>query len=141
MQYKRTEKGFIVKIEKGEEVIKTITNFCYEHNIKSGVISGIGGANEVTIKFFDMDKKEYIPKDFSAKNFEILALNGNIAVIEGTPFVHIHGIFGDSEYKTFGGHLEKAVIGITAEIVITMTENSIVRKLDDESKLNLWELQ
>ena len=140
MEYKRENEKYFIKLEKGEEVIKTLTLFCYQNDIKSGIISGIGGANEVTVKFFDIDKKEYVPKDFSAKNFEILSLTGNVSLVEEKPFIHIHAIFGDSEYKIFGGHLSKAVIGITAEIEIRKTEHVLIRKPDSEFGLNYWSL-
>ena len=52
----------------------------------------------------------------------------------------IDAIFGDSEYKTFGGHLSKAVVGITAEIEIRKTEHVLNRKPDSTFGLNYWSL-
>ena len=70
----------------------------------------------------------------------IISLNGNISEVDGSPFVHIHIIIGDSDYRTFGGHLGSAIVGITCEIILTMTDDVINRKLNDEFKLNFWDL-
>ena len=139
MQYKKVSGGYFIKIEKGEEVLETLTKFCKDNNLKSGSISGIGGTNDVSIKYYDMEKKEYLPINFGGKNYEIISLNGNISLVEGKPFVHLHIMIGDSDYRTFGGHLGKAVVGLTAEIMINMTEDIIERKLDEKYNLNFWE--
>jgi uncharacterized protein len=140
MKVKRVNDGYFIVLEKGEEIVKVLTDFCYQYNVKSGLISGVGGTNNVLIKYYDIEKREYIPKSFSGKNYEIISLNGNISEVDGKPFVHIHTIIGDSDYRTFGGHLGSAIIGITCEIILTMTDDVINRKLNDEFKLNFWEL-
>jgi len=140
MQYKRADNGFFIKLEKGEEILKSLTDFCYQYNVKSGLISGVGGTDNISIKYFDLEKKEYIPKSFTGKNYEIISLNGNISEVDGSPFVHIHTIIGDSDYRTYGGHLGSSIVGITCEIILTMTDDVINRKLNDEFKLNFWEL-
>lgn len=140
MKFKRVENDYLISLKTGEEVITTLADFCSKNNIRSGIISGIGGAKEVSIAYYDLEKKEYLSKNFEGKNFEILSLNGNVTSVENSAIIHLHGIFGDSDFSTFGGHLQKAVIGITAEIAITTTRGVTSRKLNEEFKLNFWDL-
>lgn len=140
MKFKEINNGYIIRLEKGEEVIQILTKFCADNNIKSGSISGIGGTDNVTLKYYDQEKKEYTSKRFSGKNYEIIGLNGNISLVEGKQFLHIHTVLGDSDYRTFGGHLESATIGITCEITINMADSTINRKFDDEFKLYFMDL-
>ena len=51
MQYKRTDNGFFIKLEKGEEILKSLTVFCYQYNVKSGLISGVGGTDNNFFKW------------------------------------------------------------------------------------------
>ncbi|MFA6273536.1 MAG: PPC domain-containing DNA-binding protein [Candidatus Paceibacterota bacterium] len=141
MQSKKLEEGYVIKLEKGEEIVESLAQFCAENYIKSGMISGIGGSDDVSIKYFDKEKKEYINKKFNDQDYEIISLTGNISLIEEKPFPHIHIMIGDSEYKTFGGHLGFAVISITCEIfIITAHDDTINRKMDEEFKLNFLDL-
>lgn len=140
MQSKKLTDGYILKLEKGEEIIETLAKFCGDNNIKSGSVTGIGGTDNATLKYYDREKKEYIPKNFSGKDYEIVSLLGNISLVEGMPFAHIHIALGDADYNLFGGHLGSAVTSITCEITINMTDGILNRKLDDEFKLNFLEI-
>ena len=140
MKFKKLNSGYILKLEKGEEIIETLAKFCGDNNIKSGSIAGIGGTDNATLKYYDREKKEYIPKNFSGKDYEIVSLLGNISLIDGKAFAHIHITLGDVDYNTFGGHLGSAVVSITCEMTISMTGGILNRKLDDEFKLNFLDI-
>ena len=140
MRQKRASNGFFIKLEKGEEIIEQLTKFCKKNYIKSGLISGIGGTDNVSIKYYDLDKKEYLSKNFSGKNYEITSLSGNISEVDGNPYLHVHITISDSDCQTFGGHLGAGVISVTGEIMISITDDVIHRKFDDEFKLNFWDL-
>lgn len=140
MQSKKLTNGYILKLEKGEEIIESLVKFCEDNNIKSGSIAGIGGTDNATLKYYDREKKEYVPKNFSGKDYEIVSLIGNISLVDGKPFAHIHIALGDADYNMFGGHLGSAIISITCEITINMTDDTLNRKFDDEFKLNFLDI-
>jgi len=140
MKFKKINDGYVVRIEKGEEIIQTLTDFCEQNNVKSGSIAGIGGTDDVSVSYYDQEKKEYIPKRYGGKNYEIISLNGNISLKEGKPFAHIHITLGDSDYSVFGGHLESAVISVNCEMVISMANDKVERKFDKDLQLNLLDL-
>jgi len=141
MKSKKVNNFYVVRLEKGEEILSSLTKFCEDNKVYSGSISGIGGIDDVTLKYYDLEKKEYLPKRFSeGVNYEIIALNGNISRLEGKPFVHMHITLGDPEYKVFGGHLGSAKISITAEICINVLDKPIDRKLDKKFRLNFLDL-
>ncbi len=140
MQSKKLNNGYILKIEKGEEIAETLTKFCKDNNIKSGAISGIGATNNASISYYDLGEEKYISKTFSSKNYEIISLNGNIALIDKEPFAHLHITISDQDYKVFGGHLVSAIVSVTCEIAITMSDSTVERKIDNEFGINLLEL-
>jgi len=140
MQYKKIGNKYMIKLEKGEEIINSLTEFCIEHKIKSGTVSGIGGVSRVNIGYYDMDEEKYISKQFEKKNFEIISLNGNISLIENKPFPHLHILLGDLDYSVFGGHLNSAIISVTGEIVLSMVDGEVRREKDGASGLNLMQL-
>lgn len=141
MEYRRFEDKYILRIDKGEDVINVLNNFCRDKEIVLGNISGIGAANKVEIGLFNVNTKEYKTKEFNGM-FEITSLIGNITEKDGNPYLHIHINFSNEEGNCFGGHLVKAVISATCEIIISEiiideVENSVNRELNSEIGLNL----
>lgn len=140
MKSKKLNNGYILKLEKGEEIISALTKFCEDNDIKSGSVAGVGGTDDVSLKYYDLAKGDYISKTFGGKNYEIISLNGNISLVKEKPFIHIHAVLGDSDYNAFGGHLGSALVAITCEITINLADDVFNRKLDNEFKLNFLDI-
>lgn len=136
MEYKVFDEIIVLRLEKGEEVIETIKKLCEKEDIKAGLISGLGATNHVVVGLFKADEKKYYSNTFE-EDFEISNLTGNISRMNGEVYLHIHGTFANIEGKCIGGHLNKAVISATSEIIITKINADIERKFNKEIGLNL----
>ncbi|PIP24007.1 MAG: DNA-binding protein [Candidatus Nealsonbacteria bacterium CG_4_10_14_0_2_um_filter_38_17] len=129
---------YIIRFDRNEEIIESLTNFCKEKNIKTGFFWGIGAAKEVDLEHYDIDKKEYSGKLIEEK-LEIVDLVGNIAIMEGKIIIHFHGSFANSNLQLIGGHIKKLVIAATCEILLEVFEGKVERKYSEEIGLNLME--
>jgi len=138
MEYKIFGETIVLRLEKGEEVIESIKNLCEKEDIKAGSISGLGASNHVVVGLFKVDEKKYYSNTFE-EDFEITNLTGNISRMNGEVYLHIHGTFADLEGKCIGGHLNKAIISATSEIIITKINGDIGRSFSEEIGLNLIE--
>ena len=58
--------------------------------------------------------------------------------MNGEFYTHLHMSAGDSEGKVFGGHLNKAVVSATCEMIINIIDGTVDRYKDDEIGLNLF---
>jgi len=140
MQSQKIGNGYMIRLEKGEEIAESLKRFCQEKGIKSGSISGIGATDNISIKYYDLEQKKYDSKHFGGENYEILSLNGNVSLLNNEPFTHLHITLADSHHHAFGGHLESAVISVTCEIALQMTDALVLRKRNEEFQLNFLEL-
>lgn len=138
MEYKVFDETIVLRLEKGEEVIETIKKLCEKEDIKAGSISGLGATNHVVVGLFKVDEKKYYSNTFE-EDFEITNLTGNISRMNGEVYLHIHGTFANIEGKCIGGHLNKAVISATSEIIINKINGEVERKFSEEIGLNLIE--
>ena len=131
-----------IKLEPGEDILPELKKYCQKHNIKSGYIQGIGAVKEVTLGYFDIEKKQYLRNNIRI-NAEMLSCLGNISKNEktGEYIIHCHIILGDNDFRVIGGHLfENTIISVTGEFIITESKEEIYRSLDDKFNLSLLKL-
>jgi len=137
LEYKKFENYYVVRLDKGTEIISNLKELCLKENITLGSISGIGAANKIEIGLFNTDTKEYKTTVMEGM-FEITSLLGNITRKDGEVYLHCHINFSDASLNTFGGHLVQAYISATCEIVVTAIPGEVNRRFDEEIGLNLF---
>jgi len=139
MTFKKTSKGYIVRLFKGEKIVESLTKFCEDENIASGIFHGIGAVLQAEIGLYNLDKKQYSFTEFN-NGMELVSMTGNVALVDSKPFLHIHVVLADDNKKTFGGHLKEGIVGPTCEIYIFNFEEKIKREYDEEIGLKLLNL-
>jgi len=130
------EGGYIIKLERGEEVTESLEQFLKEQKIPGGVVTGLGGVGNAELGFYDLPLKTYHRKKFPG-NQELIHYAGNITLVDNKPFVHAHAVVSGPDFKAWSGHFFSAIIAITGEFIIHPEPWHIERKLDEEVGLNL----
>ena len=130
------DQPFILALNIGENLFEGIMRCAQAANLKSASISGLGALDDVTVAYYNMETKSYQTKLFHGI-YELVSLNGNIAVLDGKHFIHIHAAIGDDKYQIFGGHIMDATVGPSAEITVIPLSSEIQRKYDDRTGLKL----
>lgn len=128
-----------LKLEKDDDVLGSIVDYCKKNKIKSGAIFGIGAVQKAVLGYFDVVTKTYLENNFDFYA-EILNCTGNIAINETTKehMAHLHMLIGDVKGVTFGGHvLPGTLISVTGEFILFETNSTLNRNIDDEFKLML----
>lgn len=126
-----------MRMNKGEEIVETLKEFCEKEDIKLGWLKGLGAVGKATIGLFETKEKEYHSVDLEG-DFEITSLLGNISRMDGEVYLHLHVNLSDEDYNTRGGHLSKAVISATGEFIIEEIAGEVGREFDKEVGLNLY---
>ena len=138
MECKKFDTTWIVRIDKGEELVEKLMEFAKDNGIQLASVSGIGAADRIEIGLFDTTQKKYF-SNILTDDHEITNINGNISTKDGSPYLHLHITLANHDNKAFGGHLSSAVISGTCELVIREINGALNRKFDDHSGLNLFE--
>lgn len=141
MNVRDVEKGFVLVLARGEELIATLTQFCERRGIQAAVFTGIGAVERVKIGYYDLGKREYFFRSEDGV-FEVAAMQGNVALVEGKPFIHAHAVLSrcDASLECIGAHIKEAYVAVTLEVFMTPLDASIERKLDDDIGLKLLHL-
>lgn len=138
MEYRKFDDSYVVRLNRGEEVITSLKELCDKEDIKLAEITGLGASNLVEIGVFNVNTKEYNTKVFEGM-FEITSLVGNATRKDGDVYLHIHINFGDENGIVMGGHLVRSNISATSEIIVRKINGEVGRKLSEEIGLNLLE--
>lgn len=137
MTYHFDGRNYIVRLQKGELLQKSLVGLAKEANLGSVWLNGLGGAQWVELGFYKLPEKEYEYKRIG-KLLEITSLQGNLAWQDGEPVWHIHGTFGDDTYQIFGGHVRELSAGGTCELLLhTVQGEPLTRVKDDTVGLSL----
>lgn len=127
---------YILRFDKGEEIISALKNFSFEQKIAGAFFEAIGAVKGTTLAYYDGGIKGYQSKNFE-KPMEMISLIGNISYFQGEAVIHCHGCFAAADYGVIGGHIKKAVISATCELKLHAFPISLERKFDGETGLNL----
>ena len=138
MEYKKFNDTIILRLDPGEEICERLLGLAEKEQILLAEISGLGAVNDFTTGVFDPAAKEYHSNRFQGA-FEIVSLTGTLTRMDGKPYLHAHFAAGDEKGTVYGGHLNRAVISATAEIVVRVVNGNIERKFNDQIGLNLFE--
>ena len=140
MRYYQSGQNYIVVLAKGDELFKSLNQFTKEVGLHSAWLSGLGGAIEAEVGFYDLDIKRYTWKKFDGP-LEITNLTGDIVQKDGKPYLHIHGTFANTSYGAIGGHLRRLIVAGTCEIFVQKLDQKLTRELDEETGLELIQLE
>ncbi|MCM2323489.1 MAG: DNA-binding protein [Oligoflexia bacterium] len=133
------ERTYLLVFETGDELMAKLMGFALEAGITAAHFTAIGAFSEVQLAFFDWNNKSYrsIPVP---EQVEAIMVAGDIALKEGRPSIHAHAVVGRADGSTRGGHLRKAVVRPTLELIVLESPRYLQRTFDEESGLALIDL-
>ena len=139
MKYQKFDNFYALRLDRGEEIVAALKDFCRTENIALGIISGIGATSLAVLGLFNVETKQYVSRELSG-NFEIASLAGNLTTMAGDAYLHLHAVLGDENQNTYAGHLTSALVSATCEIFITIVDGSVDRFFDEGVGLNLLKI-
>lgn len=139
MTYKKFGSNYVIRLEKGEELVKEVLDFCRDNKIKAGFMTGLGGLTSALVGYYNLNRKKYIFRNVKDA-VELVSLNGNVAEVGGELALHMHAAVSDRRNKVHGGHLKEAEVGGTCEIYLMAFDGPMQRKMDEEIGLPLLDL-
>ena len=144
MQYRQFGSRYFVRIDKGEEILASLKNFCEQEKITLAEVKALGAVDDFNVGLFDVAEKKYHTNRFQFPA-EIVSLWGTVTTKDGKFYAHIHMSAADVKGQVFGGHLSRAVVSATCEMIVhDISEGSsngfaVERKFNEEVGLNLFE--
>ena len=132
-------KTFALVFDKGDEFIGALTVFAEAHGIGGSQLTAIGAFRDVVLCYFEREEKQYreIPIE---EQVEVLSLIEVVAINRGKPKVHTHVVVGKADGSAHGGHILRAHVWPTLELILTESPKPLCRGTDEETGLALIDL-
>jgi len=122
-------------LDRGDEVMTQLTEFARRENVRAARFTAIGAFQSAMLAYFDWETKKYVDIPVEEQT-EVLVLTGDIAWEGDKPIAHIHVVLGRRDGSTVGGHLKRAVVRPTLELMIDEA-GALERKFDPASGIAL----
>ncbi|MBQ7548936.1 MAG: DNA-binding protein [Clostridia bacterium] len=139
MNYKKCGNEYAVRLSVGDEIHSALAELCEKEDIAFARISGLGAVDTATLGFYDKREKKYHTTTFEGP-MELVSLIGNATRKDGKPYLHLHAAFSGRDCNLIGGHLNSAVIGVTAEIFVSVVDGVMGRRTQEETGINLFDI-
>lgn len=139
MKFKKADKTYFIRLERGEKIIETLRNFCAENRIKCGYLFGIGALDKVELAHYIVKNRKYTSKTLK-QPLEITNMSGNITTMNKEVYLHCHITLSDEGMKAIAGHLKEGVVSATCEVILIMLKGGLERRYDRAIGLNLMDI-
>jgi predicted DNA-binding protein with PD1-like motif len=136
-QISQQPKTFALIFETGDELAETLHDFSVSQKLSGSSFKAIGAFSYVKLGWFNWESKQYQVAVELDEQVELLALTGDIALKEEAPQVHAHAIVGRRDGTAHGGHLLKAIVRPTCELILTESPEPLRKQMDPESGIAL----
>lgn len=131
------QRTFAVVLQTGDEVMASLQDFIRAQKITAAQLTAIGAFAEVTLGYFDWEKKDYIGNSVR-EQVEVASMIGDVALSpSGEAALHVHVVVGKRDGTAFAGHLQKARVRPTLEVILTESPAFLQKAHDPESGLAL----
>ena len=132
-------KTYVLVMDSGDEVMEKLQKFAVANNMSAAEFKAIGAFSSTELGYFDFSIKDYkkIPIN---EQVEVLSLIGDIALKDNKPVVHAHAVVGKSDGTAHGGHVIKAIVKPTLEVVLMEAPAHLKRKMNEDIGIPLIDL-
>lgn len=139
MLIREFERGrqLLARLEHGAEIIGQITSIIREKDIRAGQMSVIGALDQAEIGYYDQANHIYQGIQIN-EPVELASCSGNISLLKGQPYAHVHAVLSGMKGMVWAGHLTSGRIFAAELYIQELTGQDLIRSEDSVTGLNLW---
>ena len=139
MRFQRFDDRYVVRLESGEPVIDTLSEFLRSEQVEFANLSAAGAVSWVHLGYWNAETHAYEYREFD-EQLEVVSFQGNSSLKDDAPFLHLHGVFGRHDFTAVAGHIKEARVHPTLEVWLRTEDMPVRRSHDSASGLDLLDL-
>lgn len=140
MLYKKTGTNFVLRLEQGDDILKSLREFADAQKIRAAFFEGIGSLYKARLGHYDFKHTKTYKYETFDEDLEILTLSGNVSTMNHHALPHAHITLGRRDFSVIGGHLEEDSLANMVEINMVKIPGKLEKAKDSNVGLNLLQL-
>lgn len=139
MKFHREANGIlVVSITLGEEIRANVQALAASEKIVAAQVSAVGAVKDPELGFYNLSERQYQRRVFPG-TWELITLQGNIALLDGQPFLHAHAVISEENFQALAGHFFDARVGVVLEMFIISLPTPLRRIYREDIGVPCWE--
>lgn len=130
-------RSLLARLDHGEEIIGQITSIIRENDIRAGQLNIIGALEQAEIGYYDQVTHIYQGVQIN-EPVELASCSGNISLLKGQPYAHVHAVLSGMTGTVWAGHLTSGRIFAAELYIQELIGRDLIRSPDSVTGLNLW---
>lgn len=130
-------RSLLARLDHGEEIIGQVTSLIREKDIRAGQLNIIGALEQAEIGYYDQVSQKYLGVQIN-EPVELASCLGNISLLRGQPYAHVHAVLSGMKGTVWAGHLTSGRIFAAELYIQELTGPELIRSPDSVTGLNLW---
>ncbi len=136
--HRETDGRILVNLKRGDDLRSSLEGLAAELNLGAARITALGALEDPQLGWWDLQQRVY-HKQVLPGIWELLSLMGNLSLLDGRPFVHMHATLSGHDYAVKGGHLFEARVGVMVEAFVDPYPTALPRRFCEDVGLPQWE--
>ena len=137
MEYRRFGDTFVVRMDRGEEILSSLSELCRKEEIRLAQVDALGAIDHAVVSVYDVPTRQFFRKEFN-EPMEISNLCGTVSRKDGEVYLHLHVTVCDRDLVAHGGHANELRVSATCEMVVRVLNGEVGRELDEQIALNIF---
>jgi predicted DNA-binding protein with PD1-like motif len=125
-------------LEPGDDIHSSIESYCARYDFANAEVTGIGSVDSPTLAHYSMVTRKFTDRPFEGI-FEIASFIGNVSLVDGKPFAHIHVTVSDIDMTAHSGHLVKGRCSATLELILRPFSSRYTKSDSEAVGLKVWD--
>ncbi len=131
------QRTYAVVMSAGDEAMSCLERFAREAGLSAASLTAIGAFRSAELAYFDWETRRYLPIPVEDQ-VEVASLIGDVAIgPDGKAAIHAHVVLGTRSGAAIAGHLKKAEVRPTLEVIVTESPAYLRKRHDPASGLAL----
>lgn len=135
MEYRKFGDTYIVRFDRGEEILSALTDLCGRESIRLASVEGLGAVDHAVVSVYDVPTRTFFKKEFN-EPMEMSNLCGTVSRKDGEVYIHLHVTLCDASLLAHGGHANELRVAGTCEMVMRTIPGEVDHRLDETIGLN-----
>lgn len=139
MQARKVDGGYVLRLERGDEIHEALRRFVREHDVRGGLVTAFGAAERAVLGRYDLKGHQYHDTVLEGE-LEVGNVTGSVAWKDDAPALHLHAVVADEQLRAYAGHLHEMRVNPLLEVFVCETGERFTRTFDPATGLNLLDV-